>query len=593
MKITDSSQGLDQATRENLLLWLGEGYDAESQRAVREMIDGDRKALIDAFYCKLSFGTGGMRGLMGPGTNRMNLYTVGAATQGFANYLLNHSSSAAGHSVVIGYDCRHMSREFAEESAKVLVANGIQVYLFKELRPVPVVSFACRYLHASGGIVITASHNPPAYNGYKVYWSYGGQVVAPHDAGIAQEAAQIAHPSQVKHGSLDSPLVQWIGEEVDRAYLEATHSLQVEPGQNRTEGSKLKVVYSSLHGAGITIVPRALNDWGFTNFSIVQEQAEPNGDFPTVVVPNPEESEALSLGIQQMEREGADLLIATDPDTDRIGIAVRHRDKTVLVNGNEFISICLDYLCERLDYGGGIPERGAFIKTIVTTELFQKIAESYRRPCFDVLTGFKYIGQMIEEWETSAGGYLYLFGGEESYGSLLGRHARDKDAVVAAQLICEVALHEKLHKRTLIDRLFAIYRKYGIYRERLESISLTGKEGQEKIERMLQHLRDQPPRAIGEVAVVTVDDYLTSERLEVSSGHRSSLALPRSNVLLYWLEDGSKLVIRPSGTEPKVKFYCGAVHRTDGDLEEGIVACDRHAAALLTAMQEVALGTRV
>jgi phosphomannomutase len=586
-------EGVDSATRDNVLLWLGEGYDLESQRAVREMMQNDPKALIDAFYCNLSFGTAGMRGLMGPGTNRMNSYTVGAATQGFANYLLTQPAPSEGHSIVIGYDSRHHSREFAEESAKVLVANGIQVYLFKELRPVPLVSFACRHLHASGGIIITASHNPPAYNGYKIYWSYGGQVVAPHDAGIAREAALITRPSQVKQGSLDSPLVHWIGEEIDQAYLKATRTLQVEPGQNRLEGPELKVVYSSLHGAGITIVPRALDDWGFTNFSIVEEQREPDGDFPTVKVPNPEEHEALALGIEQMEREGADLLIATDPDTDRIGIALRHQDKTVLVNGNEFISICLDYLCERLDQGEGIPDGAAFIKTIVTTELFSAIAESYGRPCFNVLTGFKYIGEMMEEWETTPGGYLYLYGGEESYGSLLGRHARDKDAVVAAQFICEVALHEKLAGRTLIDRLHSIYRKYGVYRERLESLSLTGKEGQEKIERMLRHLREQPPRTIGGVAIAVVEDYLTSERFEVSTSTHSHLTLPKSNVLLYLLEDGSKLIVRPSGTEPKVKFYCSALLQTHGDVEEGIAACDKRAAELIALLKEVALVTPV
>lgn len=584
MEKRDLPEGLDEATKRNVLSWLGEGFDAETQEAVRKMVDGDRNALIDAFYCKLSFGTGGMRGIMGPGTNRMNPYTVRAATQGFVNYLLQQNPSAAAHSIVIGYDSRHNSRAFAEECAKVLAGNGIRVHIFSELHPVPLVSFACRRLKASGGIIITASHNPPAYNGYKVYWSHGGQVVPPHDKGIVKEVDKIAHPDQVTIGSLDSPLVDWVGEEVDRAYLDATRPLQCAPEQNRQHGEKLKVVYSSLHGAGIVIVPSALNDWGFRNQSIVQAQAEPNGSFPTVKVPNPEEREALTLGIEQMEREGADLLIATDPDTDRIGVAVRHDGKTVLINGNEFISICLHYLCDQME----LPGRAAFVKTIVTTELFQAIAERHDRPCFNVLTGFKYIGELMEEWEESSDGHLYIFGGEESYGCLLGRHARDKDAVVAAQLICEVALHQKLAGKTLIDRLHQIYREYGVYRERLESMALSGKEGQEQIARMLQHLRDDPPRELAGTAVVAVEDYQTSERIDLVKGERIRLTLPRSNVLLYWLEDGSKLVVRPSGTEPKVKFYCGAVHQGAGDLAEQIATCDRRATEYLKAMREAA-----
>jgi phosphomannomutase len=536
-------------TEANVQSWLEGDYDEETKRQIREMTP---EQLQDAFYKRLEFGTGGLRGIMGVGTNRLNIYTVRAATQGLANYLKKEGKQPLR--VLVGYDSRNNSKLFAEEAARVLGANGIEVLLLEELRPVPLISFGCRHKECSAAVLITASHNPPEYNGYKVYWSNGGQVLPPHDVGIIEEVNKITSPDQVKLGPLE-PI--WIGDEVDQAYFETTRNLQSYPSQNAKRGAELKVVYSSLHGAGITLVPKSLEGWGFTNLQLVEKQCIPDGDFPTLTSPNPEEPEAMEMGTQQMMAQEADLFIATDPDTDRLGVVVRHDGEAVRLNGNETACLCLHHLCRKAK-GTNL----AAVKTIVTTELFAAIAKHYGVACFDVLTGFKYIGELMDQWETS-GEHEYLFGAEESYGSLLGTHARDKDAVIASSLVCELALDAKLAGETLIDRLESIYKEFGLYREKLISLTFKGKDGAERMSQLMEQLRTKPPEEIAGVAVTEVQDLLPGG------------PLPPSNVLLFHLEDGTKLVVRPSGTEPKIKLYAGVVDEEPAQIEEAIAACDQ------------------
>ncbi len=531
--------------------WLEGDYDEETKAEIRRLAEEDPQALQDAFYTTLKFGTGGLRGLMGVGTNRMNVYTVREATQGLANYLNKETKNP---SILIGYDSRLQSREFAEEAAKVMTGNGISVHMFKELCPTPIVSFGCRHLKCSAAIMVTASHNPPEYNGYKVYWSHGGQVLPPHDVGIVEEVNKV---KEIKLGSLDD--VEWITTAIDDAYIKATQALQNYPEQNKRDGAKLRVVYSSLHGTGATITPRSMQDWGFTDVHLVEEQCKPDGLFPTINNPNPEDPEAMTLCIALLDQIDGDILIATDGDADRVGIAVRHQGKTHLLNGNQIACVLIAHICEAMKQQNAFPENPAFIKTIVTSELFRKIAESYDCACFDVLTGFKYIGQLITKWEEE-GGPSYIFGGEESYGYLLGTHTRDKDGIAPSSLLCEAALHAKLAGKTLIDRLDEIYEKYGLYREELASLSFPGKEGAEKMAALMEKMRREPPQSFGGIAVELIEDYKTSERKEIATNQTSPIDLPSSNVLAFTLADQTRLVIRPSGTEPKIKLYVAVVH---------------------------------
>ncbi|MFQ5728850.1 MAG: phospho-sugar mutase, partial [Waddliaceae bacterium] len=405
---------LDEATQKNVNLWLEGDVDENSKDEIRKLLQENPKEVTDAFYTKLSFGTGGLRGIMGVGTNRMNRYTVRMATQGLANYLLKQPETGPHHAVFIGYDSRHRSRFFAEESAKVLAGNGIQVYLCTELRPTPLVSFGCRYKQCSAAIMITASHNPPKYNGYKVYWNDGGQVISPHDQAIIKETNGISDLSKVKAvDDLSHELITLVGKEVDEAYLETIRGYQHYPEENKQHGKDLKVIFTSLHGTGITLVPETLKEWGFTNLAYVESQIVPDGDFPTVKSPNPEERKALQLGIETLEKMDADLLIATDPDADRVGVAIKHEGEVHLLNGNQVACICLYHICEALTAQGRMPKKAGFVKTIATTELFKAIAEGYSGACFDVLTGFKYIAALIREWEQDPDGYRYIFGGEE------------------------------------------------------------------------------------------------------------------------------------------------------------------------------------
>lgn len=569
--------------------WLEGPFDEKTKEEVRALITKDPQGLIDAFFSDLSFGTGGMRGIMGPGTTRMNIYTIQLATQGLANYL--HKQNARSRlSVLIGFDSRHHSHEFAKEAARVLAGNGIQVYLLTELRPTPYVSFACRFKKANAAIMITASHNPKEYNGYKVYWSDGAQVVFPHDEGIMKEAEKLKDLSSVHLAPIDDPLIESVPTTLDDEYLKAIFPLQHFPQEDKKNGASLKIIYTSLHGTGITIVPRALKEWGFSTIQMVTNQITLDGDFPTVAFPNPEYRETLKLGIEHLEKTQSDIVLATDPDADRIGVCILHQGKSILINGNEMAAICVDYLCEVLTTLKTMPPKGAFVTTIVSTELLKKIANAYQKPCFEVLTGFKYIGEKIHLWETSSNGFQFIFGAEESYGYLLGTHARDKDAIITSCLIAEIALHDKLQGRTLLDRLHRIYKNYGIFREKQISINFNpGKEGMDKMAAVMKQLRHDPPKNIAGKIVVYLEDYENHERFYFDSKKTEKLDLPKSDVLLFRLEDESRLVIRPSGTEPKLKIYGGAAAKKFESIEEGIKECDKRLDVFLDALKKDAL----
>lgn len=555
---------LDTQTLKNVNAWLEGSYDDATKAKIRDLQLTNPKELIDAFYTNLEFGTAGLRGIMGVGTNRMNRYTVCAATQGLANYL--KTQPGGNFSVFIGYDSRHDSRLFAEEASKVLAANGIKVYLTKDIRPTPLVSFGCRYKKCSAAIMITASHNPPEYNGYKVYWNDGGQVLPPHDIGIILEAHKIQDYSQVKRlDTLNSPLIEEVSTEVDDAYYAATSAEQLLPAQNKEHGSKLKVVYTSLHGTGITLIREELKRWGFEELILVKEQVTPDGDFPNAPSANPEEKKALDLGIEYLIKYKADLLIANDPDADRVGVVVRHGDEITILNGNQMACILTEHVCHAKKRENKLPKNGAFIKTIVTTEMVQSIADHYSQKLVNVLPGFKYIAEKIREWESSPDGYQYQFGGEESYGYLLGTATRDKDAIICSALICEAALNQKLQNKTLVDALEDLYKKYGNYVESLVSVKYSEtKEGKEKMAKAMENLRKAPPTHIGNSQVVIFEDYLTRKHTDLLTGKTSEITLPKSNILLFRLENGTKIVIRPSGTEPKIKLYCGTINQPDG-----------------------------
>lgn len=579
---------MDPRAKTNVDNWLEGPYDDETKKTIQKMLKKDPQEVEDAFYSHLTFGTGGLRGLMGVGTNRMNRYTVQAATQGLANYLLTLPPLKEGHSVFIGFDSRHHSREFAEETAKVLAGNGIRVHLYKELRPSPMVSFGCRFKKCSAAIMITASHNPPEYNGYKVYWNDGAQILPPHDALIIAEVQKITSPRQVKSvGSINHPLIHKVGEDIDAFYFEAIKPLLTNPVDDKREGSQLKIVYTSLHGAGITAVPKALQQAGFTNFVFVVKQVIPEGDFPTVKNPNPEEKAAMKMGIDRMQQTQAHILIATDPDADRIGVGVRHKGEVRLLNGNQTACILLYHILTTLKSQNRLPEKAAFIKTIATTELFKTICNAFGVACFDVLTGFKYFAEKIRVWEQMPHGFHYVFGGEESCGYLLGTQTREKDAITASVLVAEVALQAKTRSKTLIDLLHEIYKKYGFYYEKLVSVQFSEtKEGKEKMAAGMSRLQSNPPQQILGIAVESIEDYSRSLRTHLKTGKTEPLTLPQSNVLLFWLEDGTKLMIRPSGTEPKIKLYCGVVQKQIRTIEEAEIESEKRATDFLQALHK-------
>jgi phosphoglucomutase/phosphomannomutase len=562
-----STTSFDAATQKNIDSWLHGHYDEKTKQEIRKMIEERPQEAVDAFFTKLEFGTGGLRGVMGVGSNRMNFYTVMTATQGLANYI---NKNATEKSVFISYDSRHHSKEFAEAAARVLAANGIKVYLTKDLRPTPLVSFGCRFKKCTAAIMVTASHNPPEYNGYKVYWDDGGQVLPPHDTGIIAEVNSIDDVDQIKSlDTLESPLIEIVGEDVDRAYLDAIATLQIHPEMNHKRGNELSIVYTSLHGTGITLVPEALRQSGFTHLTFVDKQIIPDGDFPTASYPNPEERKALELGIQKLEEIHGDILIATDPDADRVGVAVQHQGKTVLLTGNQMAALSVEFLCRTLNEQGRIDSKSTFVKSIVTTELIQAICTHYKHHCVNVLTGFKYIAQKIREWEKTKE-KSFVFGAEESYGYLLGTFARDKDAVVSSVLFCEMALWCKINGKTLVDFLHELYRKYGIYDQQLRSLKFEeSKAGKEKMAAGMKRLRDNPPTEIAGEKVAKVEDFE-----------------PQTNMLAFTLEDGSKITVRPSGTEPKVKIYCEVVIKNYLEVGVGLQEANRKAEALIADTQK-------
>lgn len=546
--------------KENYEHWLTDpAIDEATKDELRAIADNETE-MEDRFYKDLEFGTGGLRGMLGAGTNRMNIYTIRKATQGLANYILSQGGAAecTDWAVAIAHDCRHMSSEFTEEAALVLNGNGIKTYVFDSLRPTPLLSFTVRHLKCVAGIVITASHNPPEYNGYKVYWEDGGQTPYPRDEEIIHEVNRVTEFSQVrtisKQEALAQGLFQVAGPEVDDAYMECVKAQSLRP--EIIPESELKIVYTPLHGAGNLLVRRALAETGFRQVYVVAEQEAPDGNFPTVPYPNPEDPQAYTMALQKAAEVGADIVIATDPDSDRVGVAVRDGGAYTLLAGNMTGVILTEYLLSGMAEKGTLPDNGAVVSTIVSTPMTRKIAAAYGMAYFDVLTGFKYIGEKIKEFELS-GTHAYVFGFEESYGCLAGTYARDKDAVLASLLICEAAAYYRTKGQTLCDALAALYQKYGYYREAMESITLKGVEGLNDMKRIMDTLRAVPPTAAAGVSMIEARDYLNKTILYRPEGRTTPTVLPVSDVLHYTLEDGSWFCVRPSGTEPKIKLYFG------------------------------------
>ncbi|MED3920229.1 phospho-sugar mutase [Priestia aryabhattai] len=534
--------------------------DAELKEELLVMKENEKEA-EDAFYKNLEFGTGGMRGELGPGTNRLNVYMVRKATEGLACYIDESGEEAKKKGVVVAYDCRHKSPEFALEVAKVLGQHGIKTYIFDELRPTPELSYAVRYLNAFAGIVITASHNPPEYNGYKVYGEDGGQLPPAAADNIISHMNRVKNELsisvKVEEELLAEGLLTYIGAEVDSAYTQALKTIQLNRSLVGQVGNDLKIVFTPLHGSGNKPVHEGLKAFGFTNVMVVKEQELPDPDFPTVQSPNPEEHAAFELAIGYGKEIDADLLMATDPDADRLGVAVKDSSgEYVVLTGNQLGALMLHYLLIQKKEQGLLPENGAVVKTIVTSEIGRAIASSFGLKTFDTLTGFKFIGEKINEFERS-GNYQFQFGYEESYGYLIGDFVRDKDAVQSAVFAAEVAAYYKAQGKSLYDGLLDIFSKYGYYKESLHSITLKGKDGAEQIQKLVDAFRVNPVSELGEIGVTCIEDYQSGERVHVKEGKVESMAFPVSNVLKYHFEDGTWFTIRPSGTEPKAKFYFG------------------------------------
>jgi len=566
---------MDTAIKAKIDSWLSGPYDEETKAAIRDLQTNNEQELIESFYKSLEFGTGGLRGLMGVGTNRMNKYTVGMATQGFANYMKQELSGDI--KVAIAHDSRNNSRFFAETTANVFAANGIKVYLFESLRPTPELSFAIRYLGCQGGVVCTASHNPKEYNGYKAYWNDGGQLVPPHDKNVIREVDKISSVDDVKWSGGEKN-IELIGEKIDEAYMEMVKGLSVYPDVIQRQHD-LKIVYTPIHGTGIKLVPETLKRFGFTNVTIVDEQKTPDGNFPTVVYPNPEESEAMSLGLNKAKEIDADILLGTDPDADRVGIGIKDKHgEWVLMNGNQTAVLAFNYMIEARKAKGVAQPNDMVIKTIVTTEMIDNIAKENGVACYDVLTGFKWIAELIKEKE---GKENYVIGGEESFGLMIGDKLRDKDAVSAVAFLCEMAAYEKDKGVSLFDKLIDLYVKYGFFKEKLISITKKGMDGQQQIAAMMEKYRNDPPKTINGSKVVKLLDYELKKGKDLSSGDSWAIDLPKSNVLQFILADGTKISARPSGTEPKIKFYFSAhaplataadFDKVDQELNERIAA---------------------
>jgi phosphoglucomutase len=541
---------MDAAILEKANVWLNGNYDQATKDEIRRLQETAPEELAESFYRSLEFGTGGLRGIMGVGTNRMNKYTVGMATQGFANYLKKVYGTAE-IKVAIAHDCRNNSRFFAETTAGVFAANGIKVYLFEALRPTPELSFTIRHLACHAGVVLTASHNPKEYNGYKAYWSDGGQLVPPHDKNVITEVDAITSVDEVQFTGGEEN-ISMLGKGMDDAFIDMVKSLSIYPEVIEKQ-KNLKIVYTPIHGTGITLMPQVLERFGFTNVTIVEEQATPDGNFPTVVYPNPEESEAMSIGLKKAKEIDADILLGTDPDSDRVGIAVKNpKGEWVLMNGNQTALLAFNYMIEARNAKGIAQPNDMVIKTIVTTNLIDDVAAANGVTCYNVLTGFKWIAELITE---KLGKENYIIGGEESYGLMIGDKIRDKDAISAVALLCEMAAYEKNQGRSLFEKLVDLYVQYGYYKESLISITKKGMRGAEEIAEMMQGYRDNPPATINGSGVVQLLDYETQVGKNLQSGNVWDIHLPKSNVLQFILEDGSKISARPSGTEPKIKFY--------------------------------------
>jgi len=542
---------IDIETRNRIEQWLGAGYDSDTVAQIQKLVDNQEETeLIDAFYKELEFGTGGLRGIMGVGSNRINKYTIGKATQGLANYLKKQFPNQL-LKVAVSYDCRNNSQLLGHLVADVFSANGIHVYLFKELRPTPMLSFAVRHFGCQGGVMLTASHNPKEYNGYKAYWNDGGQLVAPHDKNVILEVNAIQSVSDIKF-ERDSTNITLVEEDFDQIYIEANKKLSIHP--EAVEAQKdLKIVFSPIHGTGI-IVPKVLAAWGFTNVQVVEGQMTPNGNFPTVVYPNPEEEEAMTMAKQKGQALGADVVMATDPDADRVGLAVKnHKGEIQLLNGNQIGSLLIYYVLSSKKAKGDLQENNFIVKTIVTSNLMTAISDSFGVKNYETLTGCKFSGEVMTQQE---GKEKYLVGGEESYGFLVGDLVRDKDAVNACAFIAEMAAYFKTQGKTVFDVLLELYEKYGCYQEKLISLTKKGKAGADEIKQMMTDLRANPPQSLGGVQVQEIRDYSTGVAHKLADGSKTNIDLPKSDVLQFITVDGDVISARPSGTEPKIKFYC-------------------------------------
>ena len=551
--------------------WLENPYFDEATKEELKAIKDDENEIKERFYMDLEFGTAGLRGIIGAGTNRMNIYVVRRATQGLANYIAKVDKKSQG--VAIAYDSRHMSPEFAQEAALCLAANGIKAYIFETLRPTPELSFAVRHLGCVAGINVTASHNPPEYNGYKVYWEDGAQITPPHDSGIMGEVKAISDWNTVKtmdkEEAVNAGLFEVIGQAVDDAYMAELKKQIIHMDAIQAEGKNLKIVYTPLHGTGNIPARRILKELGFENVYVVPEQELPNGDFPTVSYPNPEAAEAFELGLKLAKEVDADIVLATDPDADRLGVRVNdkkgeYHDLTCIMSG----CLLANYeLSQRKAVNGSLPEDGALVKTIVTTNLADAIAKGYNVKLIEVLTGFKYIGQQILGFENSGKG-TYLFGFEESYGCLIGTYARDKDAIVATMALCEAAAYYKTQGKTLWDAMIDMYEEFGYYKDAIQAVTMKGIEGLQKIQEIMTTLRQNPPAEFAGHKVTAVRDYKLDEITDLATGEKKPTGLPNSNVLYYELTDDAWVCVRPSGTEPKVKFYYGVKGTSLADADE-------------------------
>jgi phosphoglucomutase len=570
------------AIRNKAEKWLGSEFNEATRNEVLGLLAGDENKLIDAFYQDLEFGTGGLRGIMGAGINRMNIYTLGMATQGLSNYIISQFGKE-GIKIAIAHDCRNNSRYFAETTASIFSANGFKVYLFESLRPTPELSFAIRHYGCNSGVVITASHNPPEYNGYKAYWNDGGQVVAPHDNAIIDEVRKINSVSQIKFEGKKENIVI-LGKETDEIFLNEVLKMSINPDVIRKQ-SDLGIVYTPIHGTGVKIIPPALKMFGFTNIISVPEQDIIDGNFPTVKSPNPEEPDALKMAIARATETGADIVMASDPDADRIGLAVRDsKGGFVLLNGNQTGAILTYYILSQYEAKKKYMGNEYIIKTIVTTDLLEKIAEYYKVEYFNVLTGFKFFAELIRNLE---GKKKYIGGGEESYGFLPGDYVRDKYAVGSCALVAEAAAWARENGMSLFDLLTDIYVKFGFYKEKLVNIVRKGKEGADEIKEMMTGYRNSPPRLINNSKVIKVNDYEKLISLDIATGKTTKIDLIKSDVLQFFLEDGSKISVRPSGTEPKIKFYFSVNTRlaSAGKFEETEKLLDSRLAGIITDMK--------